>query len=366
MDRNLGAFANNPASYVDAAGLIYQWGRKDPFPSTNEDNVYTPTTSGSFISVFPIKEFYKDASAPFDVLIEQYRQNPATFVKINYGDMWRSESVSLWGDPEGHMNLANNKYNTDVYAWSSDKSVYDPCPEGYRMIAGKAAGAENVVRVKAAVRDFPGETNFSVITADGCFYPFDVAYADQPAQLSIEMEDWLRRNPEGSFANDRMFVRLKELGDQTPVLVNRIMYSIYKKNVRQVRHIGSKEFGIQALLKGIYVHNDLLYLHTSLRNYSNLSFDIDYIRFTVKDKKVVKRTAMQESEVEPVRTFNNLTTVDGKATVRNVFVLPEVTIPDDKVLVVEIYERNGGRHQRFDIENTDLAAAQPIDELKLK
>lgn len=234
------------------------------------------------------------------------------------------------------------------------------------LIAGKAAGAENVVRVKAAVRDFPGETNFSVITADGCFYPFDVAYADQPAQLSIEMEDWLRRNPEGSFANDRMFVRLKELGDQTPVLVNRIMYSIYKKNVRQVRHIGSKEFGIQALLKGIYVHNDLLYLHTSLRNYSSLSFDIDYIRFTVKDKKVVKRTAMQESEVEPVRTFNNLTTVDGKATVRNVFVLPKVTIPDDKVLVVEIYERNGGRHQRFDIENTDLAAAQPVDELKLK
>lgn len=35
------------------------------------------------------------------------------------------------------------------------------------IIAGKAAGAENVVRVKAAVRDFADETNFSVITADG-------------------------------------------------------------------------------------------------------------------------------------------------------------------------------------------------------
>lgn len=34
------------------------------------------------------------------------------------------------------------------------------------IIAGKAAGAENVVRVKAAVRDFADETNFSVITAD--------------------------------------------------------------------------------------------------------------------------------------------------------------------------------------------------------
>lgn len=163
-----------------------------------------------------------------------------------------------------------------------------------------------------------------------------------------------------------MFVKLKELGGETPVLVNKIMYNLYKKNVREIKHIGSKKFGIQTLLKSIHIHNDLLYFHTSLRNYTNLSFDIDYIRFIVKDKKVAKRTAMQEGVIEPVRTFNNLVTVDGKATVRNVFVLPKMTIPDDKVLVVEIYERNGGRHQTYNIENTDLVAAKPINELKLK
>ena len=40
------------------------------------------------------------------------------------------------------------------------------------LIAGKADGAENVIRVKAAVRDFPNETNMSVITEDGSFYTF--------------------------------------------------------------------------------------------------------------------------------------------------------------------------------------------------
>lgn len=40
------------------------------------------------------------------------------------------------------------------------------------IIAGRASGAENVVRIKSAVAGFPGETNFSVITADGCFYTF--------------------------------------------------------------------------------------------------------------------------------------------------------------------------------------------------
>ena len=67
----------------------------------------------------------------------------------------------------------------------------------FDIIADKAMGAENVVRIKAAVKGFEGETNFSVITADGCFYSFNVVYKDEPAQLSIEMEDWLRDNPEG-------------------------------------------------------------------------------------------------------------------------------------------------------------------------
>lgn len=53
----------------------------------------------------------------------------------------------------------------------------------FDIIADKATGAENVVRIKAAVKGFEGETNFSVITADGCFYSFNVVYKDEPAQL---------------------------------------------------------------------------------------------------------------------------------------------------------------------------------------
>lgn len=50
----------------------------------------------------------------------------------------------------------------------------------FDIIADKATGAENVVRIKAAVKGFEGETNFSVITADGCFYSFNVVYKDEP------------------------------------------------------------------------------------------------------------------------------------------------------------------------------------------
>ena len=46
--------------------------------------------------------------------------------------------------------------------------------------------------------------------------------------------------------------------------------------------------------------------------------------------------------------------------------LPQCTIPDDKLLVVELYEKNGGRHQTIRVENADIVNAEVIDELKIK
>jgi hypothetical protein len=59
------------------------------------------------------------------------------------------------------------------------------------LIAGKADGAENVIRVKATVRNFREETNFSVITESGSFYTFNVKYAEEPLLLSVEMKDFI-------------------------------------------------------------------------------------------------------------------------------------------------------------------------------
>lgn len=51
--------------------------------------------------------------------------------------------------------------------------------------------------------------------------------------------------------------------------------TIYKKDQRIVKHIGAKSFGIQFILKGIYIHNGKYYFHTELRNRTNVPFGID-------------------------------------------------------------------------------------------
>lgn len=234
------------------------------------------------------------------------------------------------------------------------------------LIADKADGAQNVVRIKAAKQDFTEETNFSVITADGCFYSFTAVYSENPSQLNIEMEDWLHKDPYSDFANRQMYIRLDELSGETPLTVNRIMYTILRRNVRDIKSVGSKRFGIEVLLRGVYVHGDLFYLHVSMRNRSKVAFDIDYIRFKICDRKTVRRTAIQETFVNPVRVFDEIMRVDAETMIRNVFVFRKFTIPDDKVLVMEVYERNGGRHQRLEIENSRLVGAREMDELKIE
>ena len=234
------------------------------------------------------------------------------------------------------------------------------------LLAAKANGAENVLRVKAALRDFSRESNLAVITEDGAYYTFNVKYADEPVKLSIEMTDFIHDGEAVNRPNNAMEVYLKELGSESPLLVKLIMQSVYKNNKREIKHIGSKRFGIQYLLKGLYTHNGLLYFHTQLKNSSNVPFDVDYITFKIADKKVAKRTAIQEQVIIPLRAYNHALLVDGKKTERTVFTLPKFTIPDDKQLVVELAEKNGGRHQSFVVDNADLVRAKVINELKMK
>ena len=230
------------------------------------------------------------------------------------------------------------------------------------LIAGKAEDAENVLRVKASVKDFETETNFAVITNDGRFYSFNVYYSAYPEALSYDLLT-MQKAVDKENGNDVLF---EELGNNSPSLAGLLLETIYKKDQRIVKHIGAKSFGIQFILKGIYIHNGKYYFHTELRNRTNVSFGIDFINFKVVDKKVAKRTVVQERPMIPLRTYKPLNEIGGKAIEQNVFLLDQFTISDDKVLLIEIFEKNGGRHQTLQVENSDLIKARLINDMHLK
>ena len=235
------------------------------------------------------------------------------------------------------------------------------------IIAGKADGAENVVRVKAAVRNFIAETNLTVIIEDGGFFTFDVHYAENPAVSTVNLtvqepqtkgvkEPTAAGDPQPTASEGR--VLLREVGREKPATVKRMLSDIYRQNRVDVKGIRTKKYGIVVEVLGIYVSNDVIYIHTCMYNDTNISFEMDSRHFIVADRKLAKRTAQQQTPLEILRVCNDPVVVRGHQRQRTVFALPKLTISDDKVLMLEIIEKNGARHQTVEIPAKELLEAK--------
>ena len=220
------------------------------------------------------------------------------------------------------------------------------------IIADKAQGAENIVKLKANQPGF-SQTNMTVVTADGRLYSFLVDYEANPRVLNYNLTtgaaDASPVMPLAMFTNLSM--------TQTE-MENYARTVLKKKKMLRVREIKDD---ITLALQGLYTKDELFFLPLYLANKSNISYDVDFIKFYIRDKKVTKRTAIQESELAPLFIYHaGQTTIPGPGEMDQVYVLRKFTIPDDKNLVVEMFERGGGRHLTFNVTNEDILKARKL------
>ena len=220
------------------------------------------------------------------------------------------------------------------------------------IIADKAQGAENIVKLKANQPGFP-QTNMTVVTADGRLYSFLVDYEANPRVLNYNLTtgaaDASPVMPLALFTNLSM--------TQTE-MENYARTVLKKKKMLRAREMKDD---ITLALQGLYTKDELFFLPLYLANKSNISYDVDFIKFYIRDKKVTKRTAIQESELAPLFIYQaGQTTIPGPGKLEQVYVLRKFTIPDDKNLVVEMFERGGGRHLTFNVTNEDILKARKL------
>lgn len=218
------------------------------------------------------------------------------------------------------------------------------------IIAAKAPGAENVLRVKAAHENFSEQTNMTVICEDGTFYSFDVIYSKEPTKLNIILSEDI----------------YSKYGEVSPRQVDAITEAIYRENKNAIKYLGSKTFSIQMLVRSIYVYEGIFFIHIYIKNTSNIPLDIDILRFKISDKKLVRRRAIQETYIKPLKSFNEQTRIGAHSSSRIIYVLPKFTLADEKLFQIELYEKKGARNQIIRIENQDFENAKTIEKLKLK
>ena len=130
------------------------------------------------------------------------------------------------------------------------------------------------------------------------------------------------------------------------------------------RNIRTSHHCMTMRLNNIYTVGEYFFIDFSLDNHSNLRFDIDEIRVKLQDKKQSKATNVQSIELTPALILDK--SKYFKHGYRNVIVLKKMTFPNDKVVTIELSERQiSGRTISMSLNYEDVLAADSFDRLLL-
>jgi len=213
------------------------------------------------------------------------------------------------------------------------------------VLAQKAKGVENILQIKAAKESFP-QTNISIITADGTLTSFILDYAEQPSVLSLSLIPEEKKNSS---------CILSETFNEAEVQKYAKLASVSKEKISRIK---DKRFGICMKLNGLFIHDNIMYLRMSIANKTNINYNIDQLRFYIRDQKKTKRTATQEIEINPLYVKDDTAVIVGQTERVFVYAVPKFTIPDKKYLVIELIEKNGGRHLKIKVRNKTIVQAK--------
>ncbi|WP_423147790.1 conjugative transposon protein TraN [Rubrolithibacter danxiaensis] len=244
-----------------------------------------------------------------------------------------------------HLDITYSKTSNLIFPYaikSVDRGSKD-------ILVQKAKGVENVLQVKAGKENFK-ETNLTVITADGRLYSYLLNYVENPSILNIRYaRERGKKEADAFFSNsganeaDIEACAKQAAGEE-----------------RTIRGIRDKKDQMELSLKGLFIKDNVMYWQIQLENHSNISFDIDQLRFFICDQKKSKRTAAQENEIKPLYTYGHPVSIAGKAEQVFVFALPKFTIPDKKNFKIQVMEKNGGRHLELKIYSSTIVDAQSL------
>jgi len=115
-----------------------------------------------------------------------------------------------------------------------------------------------------------------------------------------------------------------------------IAYNLFCRRPDKIKE-HTKAFGIKASLNHIYSLGDYIFLDLGYVNKTNLKYDIADFRFKVDDKKVTQATNVQSVDIKP--EFILFDTPSFKKYYRNILVFRKMTFPGDKVLHIELSEK---------------------------
>ncbi len=232
------------------------------------------------------------------------------------------------------------------------------------IIVDKVQPTENVLKIKANKLGFD-QTTLVVITEEGKYYPYLVDYNESPSILHLNMAGNVEQDQQiaqrtgvlrsgawegitfsGEFTNGE---EIKDLSEKV----------LHRK--RFMKDVGVTKMRMSFTLTGVYIDHKMLFLQVRLENRSQIDYTIDFFKLFIKDREVTRRMAFQELELPNVQQYPvSSRVVPHQGDLTLVFALPLVSYGEDKVMEIQVYEAQGGRHLRFELDSDLIIRAKRL------
>ena len=117
-----------------------------------------------------------------------------------------------------------------------------------------------------------------------------------------------------------------------------------------------KNLKLNVQLNNVYVMSDYIFLDMTFKNNSNLSYDIEDLKFSIEDKKIYKATNNQSIEMTPIFQLNSQK--HFRKNFRNIYVFKKFTFPNSKVMMIRLIEEQlSGRTIEMKVNYSDILKA---------
>lgn len=237
-----------------------------------------------------------------------------------------------------------------------DEKITDIYVGSDSIIADYAENIDNIVRCKAISKQFDN-TSLTLITASGDVLNYMALYNAKPTKMNILIKG----------VNQNKNEEIQQVAQFNDNSINEIKLKHYAEKIitlpPTLTNVGVISQNMIFGLYGLYIQDNILMFHVNLANNTNIDYEVDFVKMYITDEKKSKKIAMQEEEITPIFVYNQDEDklIKGKSSSSSVLFFNRFTIPPKRVLYIEVFERNGGRHIKFKITNKEILGAKKIN-----
>lgn len=284
---------------------------------------------------------------------------------------------TITADPSRSITMMEQKVSQLIFP-SDIKSI-----KGGYLASDFAITVENNVLYIQPIGEFQ-ETNLNVLTNDGYYYTFMIAYDVNTLQFNyiIHPSEAIYRDPamSGSMVGKEVSVKnnsgnkdqettiapipvvssvdTKINSEKSKPSIEKACVEILKKSGYIYTRNVDRMKNVLMSVKGIYSDKQNVYIRLQIDNKSNIQYDIEALTFYVQADVKGVATTQEQTQLLPIYIHNMMSHIKPKNRLEIVCVFSRFTIGLEKVLVASLIEKNGERNLYLEIDNTLILGAQ--------